>query len=84
MPIKHHLIDSGALITFFIFILYMLLGSLNQKKPFKFGHETGFIIFIGFFVSFSTWVIGLNDLNNLYKFDEEFFFYVCLPPIIFS
>jgi hypothetical protein len=62
----------------------MIIGSLYEKKKYLIGHETGIIILIGCFVSFCSWWIGNKDFNDMVTFDEEFFFYVCLPPIIFS
>ena len=60
------------------------MGSLIEKNHCVIGHEASFIILIGMALSFSAWYFGHEEFNKMMTFDENFFFYVCLPPIIFS
>jgi NhaP-type Na+/H+ or K+/H+ antiporter len=62
----------------------MVLGSLLEKCHCIIGHEAGFIIIIGAAVSFSSYYFGHVELTEMLTFDENFFFYFCLPPIVFA
>ena len=74
----------GAIVIFLMFMGYMILGSLIERKKLLVGHETGIIVSIGVFISFLAWYVERKDFIHMMTFDEKFFFYFCLPPIIFS
>jgi NhaP-type Na+/H+ or K+/H+ antiporter len=76
--------SAGAIVIFCMFILYMFMGSLIEKHHCLVGHEASFIILIGMSLSFGAWYFGHEDFNKMMTFDENFFFYFCLPPIVFA
>jgi NhaP-type Na+/H+ or K+/H+ antiporter len=76
--------SQGAIVIFVMFILYMVMGSLIEKNHCVVGHEASYIILIGISLSFSAWWVGHDEFNKMMTFDENFFFYFCLPPIVFA
>ena len=78
------ILSAGAIVIFAMFILYMVMGSLIERHHFVVGHEASFIIIIGMSLSFLAWTMGHVEFNEMLTFDENFFFYFCLPPIVFA
>ncbi len=76
--------SQGAIVIFCMFILYMVMGSLIEKHHCVIGHEASYIILIGMSLSFTAWWVGHEEFNKMMTFDENFFFYFCLPPIVFA
>ena len=76
--------SQGAIVIFVMFILYMVMGSLIEKHHCIVGHEASYIILIGISLSFAAWWTGHDEFNRIMTFDENFFFYFCLPPIVFA
>ena len=64
--------------------LYMLLGALLEKYHCPIGHEASLLVLIGLFFSWISFQLGYHDFNQIMTFDENFFFYFVLPPIIFA
>lgn len=64
--------------------LYMLLGALIEKYHCSIGHEASFLCGIGLIISFISFQMGYHEFNTIMTFDENFFFYFVLPPIIFA
>ena len=59
----------GAIIIFFLLIVYMVAGSLIEKnKPFC-GHEAGIVIIIGIILSWIAANTGHHDLSKMLTFD---------------
>ena len=77
-------ISSGALVIFFVFFVYLVLGAFIEKMRCVVGHETGLTVIVGMCISFVAWYIQKGEFVEMMEFDESFFFYFCLPPIIFS
>jgi NhaP-type Na+/H+ or K+/H+ antiporter len=78
------LMGEGSIIIFLLLLVYVVTGSVIEKKKIIFGHETGVAIIIGFIVS---WIAFGNDADKLVQllhFDGNVFFYFILPPIVFS
>lgn len=65
--------------------IYVILGGFLEHKHFTFMHITGIGIVIGFIIGmiFHFATSGSYDYANL-EFNEKFFFYIILPPIIFA
>lgn len=78
------ILSAGALVIFMMFIIYMVLGSLLEKYHCVIGHEAGFIILIGVGLSYVAYNLGHAEFTEMMTFDENFFFYFCLPPIVFA
>lgn len=62
----------------------MLLGALIEKYHCRIGHEASYLVAIGLSISYVSFMMGFNDFNKIMTFDENFFFYFVLPPIIFA
>ena len=76
--------SEGALVIFLMFITYMVIGSILEKNHAVIGHEAGFIILIGAALSYTAYNMGHGEFTTMMTFDENFFFYFCLPPIVFA
>jgi NhaP-type Na+/H+ or K+/H+ antiporter len=79
-----NLFSAGAILVMFILFTYMFLGSLFEKYKPPIGHEASIVILVGMIISYSLMMSGHNDLTKALTFDENFFFYFCLPPIVFA
>lgn len=73
-----------AIIVFVLLALYVIMGSFMEHKKFIIGHETGVAIIAGLIISSIAWGTGYTDLSHNLHFNENLFFYLCLPPIIFA
>ena len=67
-----------------MFITYMIVGAFLEKIHAPIGHEAGIIILIGAGLSGGAYMIGHEEFTKMMTFNEGFFFYFCLPPIIFA
>lgn len=64
--------------------LYMLFGAMLEKAHSSVGHEASILCLLGIIISFISFQLGFYDFNKIMTFDENFFFYFVLPPIIFA
>ena len=78
------LFSSGAIVVMFMLFMYMFLGALVEKYKCVVGHEASYLILVGMALSFTSYMLGYHDFNKIMTFDENFFFYFCLPPIVFA
>lgn len=78
------LFSAGAMIIFLMFIVYMVAGTLVESRKWIVGHEAGVVIIIGMILSFLALQLGHDEFTHMMTFDEHFFFYFCLPPIVFA
>lgn len=81
---EEQVFSIGAIVVMLIIILYMVIGAWLEKIHSKFGHESGLIIIIGIVISFIGSNGGHEDFGKMMTFDPTFFFYFCLPPIVFA
>lgn len=81
---SNNVFSAGAIIIMAVLIFYMFFGSLLEKYHCVVGHEAGLVILFGMFISLMAYSMGYEDLSKLVTFDENFFFYFCLPPIVFA
>lgn len=77
-------ISSGAILITVMIMFYMFMGALIEKQRWVIGHEASLAIIIGMALSFGMYLLDHEELANMLTFDEKFFFYFCLPPIVFS
>jgi NhaP-type Na+/H+ or K+/H+ antiporter len=66
-------------------MLFMGFEAFKKKYQLSFGHEASFVTLIGFTIS---WLF-IKDSDNtqfaeMMAFNQQLFFYVCLPPIVFA
>ena len=73
---------SGYIVPVLVLMIYLTIGSWMETKHFSFGHETGVIIAIGIAISFTIKAVG-DDLNFL-EWNNDLFFLILLPLIIFT
>lgn len=78
------LFSSGAIVVMVMLFMYMLFGAMLEKAHSPVGHEASILVLVGLFISFISFMAGFNDFNKIMTFDENFFFYFVLPPIIFA
>jgi len=78
------LFSAGAVIIMSVLFFYMFIGSVLEKYHCKVGHEASLVIIFGMALSFVAYASGHHEINHGLEFDENFFFYFCLPPIVFA
>jgi sodium/hydrogen exchanger-like protein 6/7/sodium/hydrogen exchanger 8 len=76
--------SEGSIVIFLLLMLYVIVGSTIEKKKLKFGHETGVVIIVGFIISYFAYLADKDKFINMVRFDGNLFFYLILPPIVFS
>jgi solute carrier family 9 (sodium/hydrogen exchanger), member 6/7 len=78
------LFSVGAVIIMAVLFFYMLMGSVIEKYHWPVGHEAGLVIILGMILSYAALESGHTDMTHMLSFNENFFFYFCLPPIVFA
>jgi sodium/hydrogen exchanger-like protein 6/7 len=79
-----NLFSMGAILVMLIIFTYMFLGSLFEKHKPPIGHEASLVILVGMIISYSLMASGHHEMTKALTFDSNFFFYFCLPPIVFA
>jgi NhaP-type Na+/H+ or K+/H+ antiporter len=67
-----------------LLIIYAALGIVIEKKHWPIGHESGIVILLGMLISMVFFKLKQTDFNSMVTFNDNLFFYLILPPIIFS
>jgi len=74
----------ASIIIFVLLLIYIIGGTFMEHKHAPFGHETGIAITLGFLISLSLYETEYQTLLDSFQFNGPVFFYLCLPPIIFT
>jgi NhaP-type Na+/H+ or K+/H+ antiporter len=79
-------IGLSMIAMFIMFIVFIALETCQEKYKCTFGHQASYILIIGISISAIIRYAGGEDNKymEMYEFNDELFFYVCLPPIIFA
>jgi len=78
------LISVGAIVTFLMLLFYKTAGTIIERYHLKFGHEAAYTILVGMAISYGEYLSDNDKLVRLLKFNDNTFFYFCLPPIVFA
>ena len=81
---ESHLLPITGIVVLFLLILYGAAGLFIEKTKLIVGHESGIVLIIGAGISLLFFMSDKKEFNELMHFNDNLFFYVCLPPIIIS
>ena len=65
-------------------MIYMGFEAFKHKHNISFGHEASLVTLVGFIISYIFLATGTKEFHQIMKFNDDLFFYVCLPPIVFA
>ena len=82
--VEFAIMGEGSIVIFILLLIYVITGSIIEKKQIPFGHETGAVIIVGVLLSYLAFTNEQDKLISMMKFDGNLFFYLILPPIVFS
>jgi NhaP-type Na+/H+ or K+/H+ antiporter len=84
---EEDIIALGAIILMLLMILYMIAGTMLEHYKCIIGHEAGLTMLVGMLIAFIARELHEDEnpeLTQAFLFDENIFFYVALPPIVFA
>lgn len=81
---EESLITIGGMILIVLLICYSCLGLIIEKKKPICGHEAAAVIILGMLVSYVAFSTGNEEAVEMLEFSSNFFFFFCLPPIVFN
>lgn len=82
--INDEILKASSFVIFFLLAAYTIAAAYIEAKGSTFLHETSVAIFFGMFISGTAILFGMNAFNEKVRFSDDIFFYVILPPIVFS
>lgn len=77
-------VKAGYIAVLALLIIFTVTGSYIENIKIGYIHETGVAIILGMGISLIARFFGYSQINDILEFSESLFFYVCLPPIVFS
>ena len=81
----HHIIfNEGIIVVFIMLMIYMGFEAFKHKHELTFGHEASLVTLLGFIISWGFSKAGVLEFSEIFKFQDDLFFYFVLPPIVFA
>ena len=77
-------LKTGHIVMLSMICLFILSASLIEHIHFGYIHETGVVILIGISISLIAKFGGYSEMNQILEFNDNIFFYVWLPPLVFA
>jgi NhaP-type Na+/H+ or K+/H+ antiporter len=81
--VNHEMLSLGGLVIFLMLMFYISVGIYIEQNELAFGHEASITIMLGMLISCIQYLTS-QELTNMMKFNDNTFFYFCLPPIVFA
>ena len=78
----HLIFNEGIIVVLAMIIIYIAFEAFKHKYNISFGHEASLVTLIGFGISYA--FIKEKEFGDLMSFNDDLFFYFCLPPIVFA
>jgi NhaP-type Na+/H+ or K+/H+ antiporter len=82
--VEEFYIETNYIVLLALIIIYTMTGSYIEHIRFSYIHETGVAIILGMGISLIASLFGYSEFNYAFKFSENLFFFVLLPPIVFA
>ena len=76
--------NIGIITIFLMIMLYMGFAAVKEKYQLSFGHEASLVTLTGFIISWAAFKMNNFAFADMMSFNEQLFFYICLPPIVFA
>jgi len=76
-------VSGAAMVMIFLIAVYINAEAFIESKKPIIGHATTVVVLLGMLISYIGFLIDHN-FEDEFKFSDDIFFYVCLPPIVFS
>ena len=74
----------SMILLFAMIVLYQIIGRTKQRFNIAFGHEASCIALLGLAISYFYFETSKHSMQEIVKFNDDIFFYVCLPPLVFA
>jgi len=81
---KQDFISLDSMLAFGLILIFVVSGGYMEHKKARFGNETCIALALGLIISLMLHYLPSNGQSMDISFNGDVFFYVCLPPIIFS
>jgi len=76
--------QTGMIMIFAMILLYLFVGTAKNHYDIAFGHQAAVVAGLGFGISTLLQLNQGEGLQNVVEFNDNLFFYFCLPPLVFS
>ena len=81
---SEEIVAIGTIFMIVLMMVYLLFHVVIEKKRWMFGHESGIVLILGMAVSYIYYSADGDEFTKFVEFDDNIFFYFCLPPILFA
>ena len=81
---EYYFMKIGFIVMLSMITLFVLAATYIEHSKFGYIHETGVAILVGISISLIARYYGYSEMNKILEFNDNIFFYVLLPPLVFS